>query len=161
MTQTCFRLLPTTMFVMLMVVAGCTHIYQVKVQGKAAPGSEVQLSRWAQPKDHAPPLQQAGQSGKADDQGNFELESKTVLDFAGPPPFLTLELTGLDPRPVCVVLPTEGLWPDEESKTLLLPALRPLVPEEVGYDLAAPPLAKPLKVLRRDPTRDRCLMPGG
>ena len=145
----------------LLAAEGCTHTYALRMQGRAVPGSKVQASCWSQGADGKAPLQQAGRSTVADEEGRFVVESVTVLDFAGPPSHLVLEVSGLGPTPLCVIVPTRGLWKDEILHTIELPPLRSLAPEETTYELPAPGLPDSLKVVRKDPDKERCITPGG
>jgi len=141
---------------------GCTHTYALRLDGVAAPGSQVKASYWAQPASRQAPLQQEGPPVAADGQGRFSVLSATVLDFAGPPSHVTLEVSGLGPLPLCAVVPTTGLWDGgEQPRALELPPLRPLAADEVTYELAVPGLARPLQVIRMDPAKQRCISPGG
>ena len=137
---------------------GCTHTYALRLEGKTAPNAQVKASHWVQARDREAPRQQEGPPVTADEQGDFSVLSATVLDFAGPPPHVVLEVRGAEALPLCAVVPTVGLWnADEAQRTIALPPLRPLAAGEVSYELTVPGLPGPVKVMRLDPDKERCV----
>lgn len=142
------------------LLSGCTHTYTLNVQGVASPGSKVTASYWAQPRSRATPRQLTGRSTVADAQGRFTVESRTVLDFAGPPNHVVLEVDGLGPFPLCVILPTDGVWQDEERVSLTLPALQAMEGPEPVRKLVVGGLKAPAQVVRRNPDEPSCVAPG-
>jgi len=141
---------------------GCAHTYSLELAGQAVPGARVGASYWAQQAEEVIPQQQAGAAVDADAQGAFTVVSRTEIQpqgftIPGPPPYITLDVTG--PLPLCVVVPTAGIWDNARQRFVVLPALRALTPEEVAYELPVPGLSAPLKVLRLDPAQGSCVPP--
>ncbi len=154
---------PITIFVLCAMASlpGCTHTFGLTLEGKAAPRARINASHWVQPRDHEAPVQRPGRTAVAGPDGRYTVESVTVLDFDGPPPHVTLEVTGVGPDPLCVIVPTEGLWVARDRVHVSLPELRPLAPGEITYELPVAGLTEPIKVLRKDPSAAHCAAPGG
>lgn len=139
---------------------GCTHNYILQVSGKAQPGSRIKLSYWTQTDRGVAPIQKPGRTAVADENGQYSLHSKTILDFKGPPSHITMEMQDSEKNPVCVILPTGGLWQDSSQKKISIPGIRPLEPDEKTYELPAKGLSEKIKVIRRDPEAKYCVSPG-
>jgi len=144
------------------MLGACTHTYALRVRGTAAAGSRVSASYWAQPEARAAPRQVPGRSTLAGEDGRFALQSKTVLDFSGPPPHVVLEVDKLGPFPVCVIVPTEGLWTNGDEATVDLEPLRALDGPAPAYEIGAKGLSGGVRVrvVRRNPDKPSCVAPG-
>ncbi|MDY0060152.1 MAG: hypothetical protein RBU45_10110 [Myxococcota bacterium] len=149
---------------LLLLLGGCAHTYALELQGQAPPGGQVGLSYWAQPEGAVIPAQRPGTPVATDAQGGFTVVSRTEIrphgfTIPGPPPYLTLDVHVAGP--LCVIVPTTGIWETVRSRFVALPPLRALTPGETAYELPVPGLPAPLRVLRRAPEQESCVPPGG